>query len=446
MQTSLQGIAEKARRDKKYRFRDLYRLLNEENLVDSWKCMNLKAASGVDRTTAREYKENLRENIRALAARLKEKRYRAKLVRRVYIPKSNGKLRPLGIPATEDKLVQTVAARILNAIFEQDFLPVSFGYRPDVGAREAVQALTSMLYWGRFNYLVDADIKGFFDTIDHDWLIRMLEQRIDDKAFIGLIRKWLKAGVLLPEGRVEQPATGTPQGGIVSPVLANIYLHYVLDLWFEKVVKPRCEGEAYLCRYADDFMAAFHYKGDAERFYEALEKRLLKFGLTVAVDKTRVLRFTRFRKAEGVRFEFLGFEFRWGTDRKGRDVIKRRTSRTRFRKSLKNLTEWCRESRCFRLVKLFSLLNSKLRGYYNYYGVIGNWGSLKEFYELVRRILYKWLNRRSQKRSFNYSEFSAVLKRYRIEKPRITEKLHTKFTSCGLDLLRERVSLKSPVR
>ena len=197
---------------------------------------------------------------------------------------------------------------------------------------------------------------------------------------------------------------------------------------------------------ATRLIAAFHYKRDAERFYEALEKRLLKFGLTVAVDKTRVLRFTRFRKAEGVRFEFLGFEFRWGTDRKGRDVIKRRTSRTRFRKSLKNLTEWCRESRCFRLEKLFSLLNSKLRGYYNYYGVIGNWGSLKEFYELVRRILYKWLNCRSQKRSFNYREFSAVLKRYRIEKPRITEKLHTKFTSCGLDLFRKRVSLKSPVR
>ena len=229
MQTSLQGIAKKARRDKKCRFRDLYRLLNEENLADSWKCMNLKAASGVDRTTAREYEKKLRENIMALAACLKEKRYRAKLVRRVYIPKSNGKLRPIGIPATEDKLVQTAAARILNAIFEQDFLPVSFGYRPDVGAREAVQALTSMLYWGRFNYLVDADIKGFFDTIDHEWLIRMLEQRIDDKAFIGLIRKWLRAGVLLPEGRVEQPATGTPQGGIVSPVLANIYLHFVLD-------------------------------------------------------------------------------------------------------------------------------------------------------------------------------------------------------------------------
>jgi RNA-directed DNA polymerase len=422
MQTSLQGIANKARRSKKYRFRDLYRLLSEENLVDSWRHMNLKAASGVDKTTAKEYEKDLRDNIRDLVARLKEKRYRAKLVRRVYIPKSSGKLRPLGIPAIEDKLVQVAVARILNAIYEQDFLPNSFGYRPKVGAREAVQDITSALYRRRFSYIVDADIKGFFDSIDHEWLLKMLEQRIDDRAFIGLIRKWLKAGILTPEGQVEHPATGTPQGGIVSPILANIYLHYVLDLWFEKVVKPRCEGEVYLCRYADDFVAAFRYKRDAERFYELLAKRLRKFGLEVADKKTKITRFTRFRKEEGAYFEFLGFEFRWGVDRKGRDTIKRKTSRKRFRKSLDNFKEWCRESRNFRLQKLFSLLNARLRGYYNYYGVIGNYGSLQEFFTQAMRILYKWLNRRSQRRSFNYRGFSEALKHYQIEKPRITEK------------------------
>jgi len=373
MQTSLQGIASKARRDKKYRFRDLYRLLNEENLIDSWRYINSKAASGVDKTTAKEYVKNLRDNVRDLVARLKRKRYRAKLVRRVYIKKSEGKLRPLGIPATEDKLVQVVVARILNAIYEQDFLPNSFGYRPGIGPREAVQDITSALYWGKYSYIVDADIKGFFDSIDHEWLIKMLEQRIDDRAFIGLIRKWLKAGVLTPEGQVEHPVTGTQQGGIVSPVLANIYLHYVLDLWFEKVVKPRCEGEAYLCRYADDFVAAFRYQKDAERFYEALGRRLNKFVLEVAEEKTKIIRFTRFRKEEGAYFEFLGFEFCWGVSRKGKDTIKRRTSRKRFRKSLKNFKEWCRESRNFRLKKLFSLLNAKLRGYYNHYGVIGNY-------------------------------------------------------------------------
>jgi len=422
MQTSLQGIASKARRDKKYRFRDLYRLLNEENLIDSWRYINSKAASGVDKTTAKEYVKNLRDNVRDLVARLKRKRYRAKLVRRVYIKKSEGKLRPLGIPATEDKLVQVVVARILNAIYEQDFLPNSFGYRPGIGPREAVQDITSALYWGKYSYIVDADIKGFFDSIDHEWLIKMLEQRIDDRAFIGLIRKWLKAGVLTPEGQVEHPVTGTQQGGIVSPVLANIYLHYVLDLWFEKVVKPRCEGEAYLCRYADDFVAAFRYQKDAERFYEALGRRLNKFVLEVAEEKTKIIRFTRFRKEEGAYFEFLGFEFCWGVSRKGKDTIKRRTSRKRFRKSLKNFKEWCRESRNFRLKKLFSLLNAKLRGYYNHYGVIGNYDSLEEFYTQARRILYKWLNRRSQRRSFNYEGFSEVLRHYQIEKPRITEK------------------------
>jgi len=422
MRTSLQGIASKARRDKKYRFRDLYRLLNEENLTDSWRYINSKAASGVDKTTAKEYVKNLCDNVRDLVARLKRKRYRAKLVRRVYIKKSEGKLRPLGIPATEDKLVQIVVARILNAIYEQDFLPNSFGYRSGVGPREAVQDITSALYWEKYSYIVDADIKGFFDSIDHKWLIKMLEQRIDDRVFIGLIRKWLKAGVLTPEGQVEHPVTGTQQGGIVSPVLANIYLYYVLDLWFEKVVKPSCEGEAYLCRYADDFVAAFRYQRDAERFYEALGRRLNKFGLELAEEKTKIIRFTRFRKEEGAYFEFLGFEFRWGVSRKGKDTIKRRTSRKRFRKSLKNFKEWCRESRNFRLKKLFSLLNAKLRGYYNHYGVIGNYDSLEEFYTQVRRILYKWLNRRSQRRSFNYEGFSEVMRHYQIEKPRITEK------------------------
>jgi len=334
-------------------------MLNEENLIDSWRYINSKAATGVDKITAKEYVKNLRDNVRGLVARLKGKRYRAKFVRRVFIKKSEGKLRPLGIPATEDKLVQIVVARILNAIYEQDFLPNSFGYRPRLGPREAVQDITSALYWEKYSYIVDADIKKFFDSIDHEWLIKMLEQRIDDRAFIGLIRKWLKAGVLTPEGQVEHPATGTPQGGIVSPILANIYLHYVLDLWFEKVVKPCCEGEAYLCRYADDFIAAFRYQRDAERFYEALGKRLNKFGLEVSEDKTKIIRFTRHRKEEGAFFEFLGFEFRWGVSRKGKDTIKRRTSRKRLRRSLKNFTEWCRESRNLRLKKLFSLLNAK---------------------------------------------------------------------------------------
>jgi group II intron reverse transcriptase/maturase len=388
----------------------------------AWNEINKDAAAGVDRVTAREYEENLIENIRDLVLRLKEKRYKAKLVRRVYIPKSDGGQRPLGIPALEDKLVQAAASKILGAIYEQDFLSCSFGYRPEIGSRDAIKDITDTLFWGKYSYIVEADIKGFYDNIDHDWMIRMLELRIDDRAFLNLIRKWLRAGVLDTDGKTIHPATGVPQGGIVSPILANIYLHYALDLWMEKVVKPRCEGEAYLCRYADDFICAFRYKRDAERFYEALRGRLGKVGLEVAEDKTRIIRFTRFRKEEKAYFEFLGFEFRWAVDRKGRDIIKRRTSRKRLRRSIRNLKEWIRENRNWRLKKLFWKLNAKLRGYYNYYGIIGNSQSLKEFFELARKILYKWLNRRSQRRSFNYEGFVQVCEHYLIEKPRITEK------------------------
>ena len=253
VQTSLQGIAKKAGQDKKYRFRDVYRLIDGRMLLTVWEEINKRAASGVDRVTAKEYEENLIENIKGLVLRLKDKRYKAKLVRRVYIPKPDGRKRPLGIPALEDKLVQAAAAKILSSIYEQDFLSCSFGYRPNIGARDAVRDITDTLYWKRYSYIVEADIKGYFDNIDHDWMIRMLELRIDDKAFIGLVKKWLKAGILEEGGKVIHPDTGTPQGGIISPILANIYLHYVLDLWMEKVVKPRCEGEVYLCRYADDW-------------------------------------------------------------------------------------------------------------------------------------------------------------------------------------------------
>jgi len=422
VRTSLQGIAEKARQDGKYRFFDVYRLINEEMLLVAWSEINKNAASGVDRVTARGYEENLVDNIKDLVLRLKEKRYKARLVRRVYIPKSDGRQRPLGIPSLEDKLVQSAAAKILGAIYEQDFLTCSFGYRPGVGPLDAVKDITETLYWGKYSYIVEADIKGFYDNIDHDWMIRMLEQRINDKAFVNLIRKWLKAGVLDTDGMIIHPATGTPQGGSISSILSNIYLHYALDLWMEKVVKPQCEGEAYLCRYADDFICAFRYKADADRFYEALSGRLGKFGLELAEDKTRIIRFTRFRKDEKTYFEFLGFEFRWGVDRKGRDIVERRTSRKRLRRSIRNLKEWIRKNRNWRLRKLFWKLNAKLRGYYNYYGIIGNYYSLKEFFKLAKEILYKWLNRRSQRRSFNYRGFSQVCEHYGIVKPRITEK------------------------
>ena len=244
--TSLRGIADKAKADKQHRFRDLYGCLNVELLLDCWGDLNKDAASGVDGVTWQEYAENLQANVEALVERLKKKRYRAKLIRRQYIPKENGKERPLGIPVIDDKLLQAGCARLLNAIYEQEFLAISYGYRPERGAGAAVRDLTFDLQYGRYGYVVEADIKGFFDHMDHDWVLEMLRLRIDDRAFLGLIRKWLKAGILETDGRVIHPDTGVPQGGVVSPVLANVYLHYAVDLWFEKVVKPHCRGEAAL--------------------------------------------------------------------------------------------------------------------------------------------------------------------------------------------------------
>ncbi len=419
MSTFLQGIAKKAQEQPKHRFGNLYELLNEAYLKECWCDIRKDAAYGVDRVSAQEYARNLEENISGLVERLKRKQYRAKLVRRQYIPKGGGKLRPLGIPAIEDKLLQLAVTRILQAIYEQDFLRCSYGYRPKVGALEAVDWLTVKLQFGRYKFVVEADIKGFFDNLDHEWLERMLEERIEDGAFLRLIKKWLKAGVLDTDGQVLQPATGTPQGGVVSPVLANVYLHYVLDLWFHKVVRARCRGEACLIRYADDFVCAFENQEEAERFYQELGQRLGKFGLELAAEKTRIIPFGQGRPLGQAGFDFLGFEFRWGRDRQGTPRVQRRTSRKKLRDALERFTAWCK-TECRRRVKdLFRELNAKLRGYYNYYGVNGNYAGLQQFFGNAMRILYKWLNRRSQRRSYNWTGFRELLQHFQVERPRI---------------------------
>ena len=363
MQTSLQAIAKKAQDLKGYRFLNLYRLIDEKLLLDCWRDIRKNAAYGVDRVSAQEYAENLISNIRNLVERLKRKSYRARLVRRHYIPKPDGRMRPLGIPVVEDKLLQLAVTRILEAIYEQDFLRCSYGYRPKKGAHEAVDKLTVKLQFGRYNFVVEADIKGFFDNIDHDRLIELLNLRIADRNLLRLIKKWLKAGVLDTDGKVIHPATGSPQGGIVSPILANVYLHYALDLWFQEVVKAHCRGEAFLIRYADDFVCGFQHEEEAQTFYKALEFRLEKYGLQLAADKTRVIGFSRKEKPGSSRFDFLGFEFLWGRDREDRPHVKRRTSRKKLRNSLANFTQWCKENRNLRLRLFFPTLNLKLRGY-----------------------------------------------------------------------------------
>jgi group II intron reverse transcriptase/maturase len=419
--TSLQAIAKKASARPEYRFRDLFRLLNEDMLRDSWRDIRKSAAYGADRVRAAEYEQDLESNIHRLVEELKRKRYRAKNVRRVHIPKGNGKLRPLGIPATQDKLLQIAVKRILEAIFEQDFLRCSYGYRPGVGVLDAVDKLTVKLQFGKYNYVVEADISGFFDNIEHDWLLKMLAERVDDKSFLWLIGKWLKAGVLETDGKILHPMTGTPQGGIVSPILANIYLHFALDLWFQKVVIPRCSGEACLIRYADDFVCAFEKEADAQRFYEALGKRLKKFNLELSAEKTHIIPFSP-TGLGSTSFDFLGFEYRWGKDRAGKPHVEKRTARKNLRNSLTRFKLWLKENRHRRLPDLFRLLNAKLTGYFNYYGVHGNIRSLEYFYYQVIRQIWKYLNRRSQRKSYNWDGFRQLLTQFGVVKPHIVKR------------------------
>jgi group II intron reverse transcriptase/maturase len=415
--TFLQALSMKARSAKAHRFQNLYSSLNEPLLYEAWGNLNKNGAPGVDKVTIGQYAKHLGENIKRLVERLKRNDYRSRLIRRKYIPKGNGKQRPLGIPVVEDRLLQGAARLMLEAIFEQDFHPVSYGYRPKIGAQKAVKDLNFELQFGRYGYVVEADIKGFFTNIDHGWLLKMVAERVDDKPFLGLIDSWLKAGILEQDGTVCHPHTGTPQGGVISPILANIYLHYALDHWFAKVVKPRCRGQAYLIRYADDFVCAFQYREEAEQFYRVLPERLAKFGLEVAPEKTCIHRFSRFHPGREIRFTFLGFEFYWENDTKGVPRVWRRTARKKLQISVKACRQWVKENRHVPLLMLIPTMIRKVRGHYNYFHASGNTSSLWIFYREAVRALYKWLNRRSQRRSLTWEGLKRVLATYVFPSP-----------------------------
>lgn len=420
--TSLRGIAMRARACKHHRFRNLYREIDLDLLRRSFRELNPKAAKGVDEVTYHDYADGLEDRLKDLVERLKRKRYRARLVRRVMIPKGKGKERPLGIPALEDKLVQRAAAKLLNAIYEQDFIQSSYGYRPRRSPKAAIEDLTFNLQYGSYGYLVEADIKSFFDHLNHDWLITMLEQRVDDKAFLRLIRKWLKAGILDTDGQVLHPETGSPQGGTISPVLANIYLHYALDHWFEKVVKPGCAGRAIICRYADDFVCAFQYKADADAFYRELPKRLAKFNLAIAPEKTRICRFSRFHTGHQSesRISFLGFQLWWGRNRCGMPQIQRRTTPKKQQAAEQRIRDWIKRNRDLPGHAFVAGLKWRLQGHYNYYGITGNQKGLYRFYREAIGQAFKWLNRRGGKRrSFTWPQFKRALARLCIPKPAI---------------------------
>ena len=418
---TLLELKEKAKQEPKYRFRSLYREIDLRMLYDSFYMLKRNAAAGVDEIGFEEYRKSLDSNLQDLLERLKSRRYRSKLVRRKYIPKGDGKLRPLGIPAIEDKIVQMSAYRLLEAIYEEDFLDCNMGYRRRRGPREASKKLRDELFGGRIHWIVEADIKSYFENVDHGWLVKMLRHRINDSHFIELICKWLKAGIMEEDGQIKNPTTGTPQGGVISAILANIYLHYVLDLWIEKKIRSECRGEIVYQRFADDFVIGFEYGKDAERFFEILSARLEKFNLTMAKDKSGILRFSRFDEEGSRPFVYLGFDFYWSRTRRGKKTIKRRTSKKKYRAGLKSVKEWIRKNRSHPLRQLGETFKSMLRGHVNYYGVIGNSEMVIRFWRSARYIFYQWLNKRSQKKSYDWNGFTQMWNTFDIPYPKIVE-------------------------
>ena len=421
---TLFALKAKAKEEPEHRFRSLARLLDRELLREAFHHLKRKASPGIDGVTHAQYGEDLEENLVGLEERLKQGRYRARSVKRQWIPKAGGrKLRPLGIPVLEDKIVQQAVKMIIESIWEEDFHEESVGYRPGRGARQSSCDLRETLNGGTYRWIVEADIRSFFDHMDHDWLVQMLEQRIADRGLIALIKKWLKAGVM-EEGRVEHPATGTPQGGVISPLLANIYLHFVQDHWIKRVVAKRSRGKVHFMRYADDSVVCFEHENDARDYLQALPKRLEKFSLQLAEEKSSLVRFERWKPEQSGRFTFLGFDFYWArTQRNPRYVIvKRVTNKEKFRASLRAFKEWIKRSRSVKLPDLLVVLRRKLRGYWNYYGVRGNSRMLAKYDLKAKEILFKWLNRRSQRRSMTWTEFSRRLEHWDLPLPRIVEK------------------------
>ena len=425
--TKLHRIAEKARKEPGFKFTSLYHLMNEELLRGCFMRLRKDAAAGIDKMTKDMYAENLEANLSDLIDRLHRMAYKPQPVRRKYIPKPGStKQRPLGIPCFEDKLVQAGLVRIMESVYEQDFIGDSYGFRPSRSCHNALKALSGAVENNPTNHIVEADIKGFFDNVNQEWLMKFLAHRIEDKRIQRMVKRFLRAGVA-EDGSVTINDEGTPQGGVISPLLANIYLHYALDLWFEKVYRKSCRGYARLIRYADDFVVCFQFKPEAERFREELGKRLGKFGLEVEPTKTKVMEFGRFAvqnaKKRGDRaetFDFLGLTHYCGTRKDGTGFrMKRVTARKKFIAKVKIFKEWLKKARIMKTKELWRTAKAKLNGHYNYYGVTDNLRGIARFGEVVKKLLFKWLNRRGRKNCLNWERFLEMLKRFPLPKPRI---------------------------
>src|SRR6201998_3870605 len=427
MSTKIDRLSELAKEDRKGRFFSIAHLITPEAMYAAFRSLRKDASAGVDGVSYEEYEKDAEGNIRKLHERLKGGKYQAQPLRRVYIPKENGKQRPISIPALEDKIVQKAMVEVLNAIYEQDFLDCSYGFRPGRGAHQALDEVGRVICTRPTEWILELDITSYFDTIVREQLIEMIEKRINDDSVLRLIRKWIQAGVI-EEGRLLMSETGTGQGQPISPILANIYLHYILDEWFEEVVKPRMKGEAHEIRFADDAILCFEHKRDAEKVKEVLTKRFSRFGLTLHPEKTRLVEFGRYAagnaKKQGKKpatFNFLGLVHICARSRQGKFTVHVKTIAKRLGRGLKAVWEWCKQHRHDAVNEQQKTLNAKLRGHYQYYGRRTNYRAIRQFYQRVRCIWREWLSRRTRGKQLTWARFAEILRQHPLLPPRITQ-------------------------
>jgi group II intron reverse transcriptase/maturase len=425
MSTKLDRLSELAKEDPKRQFYSIAHMITPEAMYAAFRGLRKSASAGVDGVRYSDYEKDAARNIQTLYERLKNGKYQAQPLRRVYIPKENGKQRPLSIPALEDKLLQKAAVEILNAIYEQDFLDCSYGFRPGRGQHQALDEVRRVLCTKPTSWILEIDITAYFDTIVRNQLMEMIEKRVSDGSMLRLIRKWIKTGVI-EEGRLLISETGTGQGQPISPLLANIYLHDVLDEWFERDVKPRLKGQAHEIRYADDAVLCFQYREDAEKVMEVLPKRFAKYGLTLHPEKTRLLEFGRYAAGNAKRqgkkpdtFDFLGYTHVCARSRRGKFTVYVGTMKKRLKRGLTAVADWCRENRHMPVEEQQKTLNAKLRGHYQYYGRPTNYRGILQFYRQVRCLWWKWLSRRTRGKSMTWEKFAAILRKHPLTLPRI---------------------------
>lgn len=407
-------------------------LIDAENLMRIHKRMNGKKAVGVDKVTRGEYESNIDSNLENLVKRMKNQSYKPLPSKRVYIEKpGSNKKRPLGISSYEDKLVEARVSEILTAIYEPKFYEFSYGFRPNRNCHQAIIELRGGIQKGKISYIVEADLRSFFDTMSHEWIIKFLEHDVSDKRFIQIVRNMLEAGIM-DKNQFQSSEIGSPQGNGASPIIANVYLHYVLDMWFDRIVAKYCKGECYMVRYADDYVCCFQYETEARWFYQRLIQRLGKYGLEIAEEKTRIMEFGRFAKRDRSRkglkkpetFQFLGFTFYCSESRNGKFSVKLKSSSKKTNAKLKQLGLWLKKNRHLPLKEIIKRVNLSLRGHYRYYGVSDNIRSLHKFEQTVKQRLFYWLNHRSQKKSYTWEKYCRMLHYIPLEKPQIYIKLY----------------------